>query len=315
MHSPNPSFQSARERLLRPLASRAAHPVSPGPPRLSSRPIFQRALQSNPAHPVRQPLAGPSFSSFRTMGSAENSLKIPGLATLVKGRNLPICARDPRLAPLPTGARMNNPTPAPRQPLATNPLSAAFARGLDYEPVRSVDQEAVAIVSTTRNAPRLVRAERPRHPNLRPEGKRSPRSDDVCEGFRGWKTGLEPATSGSTIRRSNRLSYIHHERGASSAGLPFKKSARPSVRTRQIGLEPMTYGLEGRCSIHLSYWRPPAESGRPDSNRGPPAPKAGALPGYATPRSRAQKVNRSRVRVNPDFGVFPAPRERPCRGG
>jgi hypothetical protein len=25
-------------------------------------------------------------------------------------------------------------------------------------------------------------------------------------------------------------------------------------------------------------------SGRPDSNRGPPAPKAGALPGCATPR-------------------------------
>ncbi len=27
----------------------------------------------------------------------------------------------------------------------------------------------------------------------------------------GWMTGFEPATSGSTIRRSNQLSYIHHE--------------------------------------------------------------------------------------------------------
>lgn len=28
-----------------------------------------------------------------------------------------------------------------------------------------------------------------------------------------------------------------------------------------------------------------AKSGRPDLNRRPPAPKAGAIPGYATPRS------------------------------
>ena len=26
----------------------------------------------------------------------------------------------------------------------------------------------------------------------------------------GWKTGLEPATFGTTIRHSNQLSYIHH---------------------------------------------------------------------------------------------------------
>ena len=27
----------------------------------------------------------------------------------------------------------------------------------------------------------------------------------------GWMTGFEPATSGSTIRRSNQLSYTHHQ--------------------------------------------------------------------------------------------------------
>jgi hypothetical protein len=64
----------------------------------------------------------------------------------------------------------------------------------------------------------------------------------------------------------------------------------------------MTHGLEGRCSIQLSYGRQGAsrdvgtdertktdrveanqkgrrESGRSDLNRGPPAPKAGALTG------------------------------------
>ena len=31
-----------------------------------------------------------------------------------------------------------------------------------------------------------------------------------CDCFQGWKMGLEPTTFGTTIRRSNRLSYIHH---------------------------------------------------------------------------------------------------------
>ena len=48
--------------------------------------------------------------------------------------------------------------------------------------------------------------------------------------------GLEPTTPGTTIRCSNQLSYTHR--------MAWLK-----------GLEPLTYCLEGSCSIQLSYWR------------------------------------------------------------
>jgi hypothetical protein len=52
----------------------------------------------------------------------------------------------------------------------------------------------------------------------------------------------------------------------------------------------MTRGLEGRRSVQLSYGRRIRKSGRPDSNRGPPAPKAGALPNCATPRRELNAI-------------------------
>ena len=52
----------------------------------------------------------------------------------------------------------------------------------------------------------------------------------------GWKMGFEPTVSSATNWRFNQLSYIHH-------------------MARQKGLVPLTYCLEGRCSIQLSYRR------------------------------------------------------------
>ena len=41
----------------------------------------------------------------------------------------------------------------------------------------------------------------------------------------GWMTGFEPATSGSTIRRSNQLSYTHHEERLKNGDLNKGESA------------------------------------------------------------------------------------------
>ena len=75
----------------------------------------------------------------------------------------------------------------------------------------------------------------------------------------GWIIGVEPTTSRATTWRSNQLSYIHH------------------LLARLKGLEPLTYCLEGSCSIQLSYWRIFMER---VTGIGPayPAWKAGVLP-------------------------------------
>ena len=49
---------------------------------------------------------------------------------------------------------------------------------------------------------------------------------------------FELSASRATIWRANQLRYTHH-----------------IFLVRQKGLEPLTYCLEGSCSIQLSYWR------------------------------------------------------------
>ena len=69
----------------------------------------------------------------------------------------------------------------------------------------------------------------------------------------GWVMGLEPTTPGTTIRCSNQLSYTHHI--YIRTGSCFSISSSREKVARQKGLEPLTYCLEGSCSIQLSYWR------------------------------------------------------------
>lgn len=62
----------------------------------------------------------------------------------------------------------------------------------------------------------------------------------------GWTTGLEPATSGITIRGSTNWATPTIEKVL----LPDShKMVRPA------GFEPATTRLEGGCSIQLSYGR------------------------------------------------------------
>ena len=88
----------------------------------------------------------------------------------------------------------------------------------------------------------------------------------------GWMKGFEPSASRATIWRANQLRHIHHIQL-----MPLHRVAiRPFGLARQKGLEPLTYCLEGSCSIQLSYWRILERVMGIEPTR--PAWKAGVLP-------------------------------------
>ena len=98
--------------------------------------------------------------------------------------------------------------------------------------------------------------------------------------FMGWITGLEPATTRSTIWRSTNWTISTIMAGVDRFELSharvkvlcltawrypnvptfrlkmwFNSALRTLEMVRQEGFEPPTPALEGRCSIQLSYWR------------------------------------------------------------
>ena len=62
----------------------------------------------------------------------------------------------------------------------------------------------------------------------------------------GWMTGFEPATSGSTIRRSNQLSYTHHSETRHYVARKRLRILAKKEESPQPDGKPSSPGIEGR---------------------------------------------------------------------
>ena len=114
--------------------------------------------------------------------------------------------------------------------------------------------------------------------------------------------GFEPSASRATIWRANQLRHIHHIH-LSTALYRMATAPHPEL-ARQKGLEPLTYCLEGSCSILLSYWRILERVMGIEPTR--PAWKAGVLPLNYTRVESAFVYYHSVSALSSKISAFPA---------
>ena len=80
--------------------------------------------------------------------------------------------------------------------------------------------------------------------------KKRPRSIITVRSLVGCLERFELSASRATIWRANQLRYTHHR----DVIVPFRAlTSLAGTRMCSKGFEPPTHGLEGRCSIQLSY--------------------------------------------------------------
>ncbi len=157
---------------------------------------------------------------------------------------------------------------------------------------------------------------------------------------RGWRTPptwLAPRQLRRTLRCATEHSQGGNDPASGTRAQPSSASRRPPRSwnhgflrpMRPLGLEPRTLGLEGRCSIHLSYRRvaAPAPEARADCLKLPsaaresqrpymqPAPAAAMDPGPSSPERRPLRGEAGSAQPPPHAALprDPRPRVRPLR--